>query len=239
MLAFLLAACAGGVPRVPASPDAVLTNADQYFARKKYFQAQHLYKSFLQRYPGHARSDHAQFMLAESMFADEDYALAAVEYRILISNYGYSDYVDDAYLREALCLYYQSPRIELDQRMSEDALNKLKTFPRVFPNSPLVVEAQRYIDEINTKLAKKALDTGVFYLNLKRFDAARIYFDKVITQYPDNIHYAWALYYMGYVQERLLDFDEAQKYYQMVLDYPADLKKLKKLANEGMDRTYY
>jgi len=39
-------------------------------------------------------------MLGESYFNMEEYALAAVEYRVLVTNYGYSEYVDEGYFRK-------------------------------------------------------------------------------------------------------------------------------------------
>ena len=81
------------IPSIPDNPDQLLAKGDAYFQRKKYFQSQELYKAFLLRHPGNARSDHVQFMLAESYYEDDEYAFAGVEYRILVSNYGYSDYV--------------------------------------------------------------------------------------------------------------------------------------------------
>jgi len=133
-----LVGCTGGVPSIPEAPNEILKKADGYFQRGKYWPSSELYKAFLAKYPGDDRSDYAQFMLAESYFNDEEYPLAAVEYRILVSNYGYSDYVDDGYFREGVCLYEQCPKPALDQTKCYEALDKFNRFVQIFPNSPLI-----------------------------------------------------------------------------------------------------
>ena len=83
-------------------PDEKLRIADDFYARKKYTQAGMEYKDFLAVFAGDERGDYAQFMLAESYRGAREYALASVEYRILIADYGYSEYIDDAFFLEGL-----------------------------------------------------------------------------------------------------------------------------------------
>lgn len=219
----LLLGCAGGIPSVPNSPEAALEKGDAYFAREKYFQAQELYKGFLRKYPGHDRSDYAQFRLAESLFASEEFALASVEYRILVSNYGYSDYADDGFFKGALCDYHQSLKPPLDQTKRLEALDKLQQFVRVFPQSPLVPEAQDHIQMIHAKLAEKAFANARFYLKRKRPVSALIYLDKIIANYPNNDFWARAFYFKGKILLERGDRDEAIKMFSQVMAYPRDI----------------
>jgi outer membrane protein assembly factor BamD len=186
--------CAGGMPSIPDSSDAILARGDQYFERGKYYQAQELFKAFIERFAGHDRSDYAQFMLAESYFHQDEFALAAVEYRILVTNYGYSEYVDEGFFREALCNYRQSPKPALDQTKAHEALSQLEQFVQVYRTSPLVPEAERYIGEIREKLARKALENATFYIDRKLYVSALIYLDKIIENYPGNRYWVEAKY---------------------------------------------
>jgi len=174
------------MPNIPSSSDAILARGQEYFNRGKYFESQELFKAFLERFAGHDRSDFAQYMLAESYFRQEEYALAAVEYRVLVTNYGYSEYVDDGFFKEALCNYNLSPKAQLDQTKALEALSQLEQFIRVYPTSPLVPEARNYIGEIHEKLAKKDFETATFYFDRGFYVSALIYLDKVIAEYPDN-----------------------------------------------------
>jgi outer membrane protein assembly factor BamD len=234
-IGLLLIGCAGGIPSIPSSPEAILQKGDAYFARKRYFQAHELYKAFLLRYPGEDRSDYAQFKLAESLYAGEDYALAAVEYHIVVSNYGYSEYVDDGYFKEALCYNHQALKPPLDQTKREDALERLERFITVFPRSPLVPEAQEHIETIREKLAEKAFKNAWFYLKKKRSRSAMIYFDKIIEDYPNNKYWARALFYKGTILVRRGETDEAIRLFSQVIAYP-DQVEVKEMARKELAR---
>lgn len=230
--------CAGGMPSVPSSPDAILAGARDYFDRGKYFQARELYKAFLARYPGNDRSDEAQFYLAESHFYDEEYPLAAIEYRVLVGNYGYSDYVDDAFFKVALCAFQEAPRADLDQTKSFEALSLFRQFMKTFPKSPLVEEARRYIGEINKRLAEKDIKNGLFYYRQKRYDSASIYFEKVIDNYEGNRFWVEALYYQANILLAKGDKEDARSLLEKAMEYPgkADVKKEIEETLHSLDR---
>lgn len=220
----LSSGCAGGIPRIPDTPEDLLIKSDSYYQREKWYQAQELYKAFLARYPGHDRSDYAQFMLAESYYNNREYPLAAVEYQILMNNYGYSEYVDDALFKLGLCFYQQSPKYQRDQQMARDALSKFNQFMQTFPNSPLIPEVEKYVEEIHSKLAKKAFETGHFYFRRKKWTAALIYFNKVIDEYPNNEYWARSAYFKGLILEDRGDIDGAVRSYSRVLTYPENVR---------------
>ena len=223
MVSLSVLGCAAGIPSIPNSPNAIIAKADDHYQRGKYFQSQELYKAFLQRHPGHERSDYAQFMLAESYFSNDEFGLAAVEYRLLIGNYGYSDYVDDGYFKEALSFYEQSPKAVLDQSKCYDALSRLRTFEQVFPTSSLLPEALKYIGIIKRKLANKEFENAMFYYRQKRYKSARIYLDKIIRDYDDNEFWVRALFYKAKILQSNGDKEEALRLYERVLEYPSEI----------------
>ena len=222
-LALALLGCAGGMPRIPDTPDAVLAKADEYFDGHKFFKAQELYKAFISRYPGHDRSDYAQFRLAESYLENREYPLAAVEYQILMSNYGYSEYIDDALFKIGVCYFHESPKPQRDQQKAQDALSRFNQFLQTFPNSPLVPEVDEYIKMLNVKLAEKDFRNGYYYFRRKKLTAAMIYFDKVMNNYPDNAFWAQSVYFKALILEDRGKIDEAIRHYAMVLTYPEDV----------------
>ncbi len=217
--------CAAGMPSIPNSPEEMIAKGERYFNRGKYYQSQELFKAFLERHAGHDRSDYAQLMLAESYFNEGDYALAAVEYRILVTNYGYSDYVDDGFFKEALCNYHQAPKSQLDQTKAYEALSQLEQFVQVYRNSPLAPEAEKHIRLVREKLARKDVENATFYFGRKRYVSALIYLDKVIADYPDNPFWVQA----KYVKARILVIrgereDEAIGLLRDVIAYPGELR---------------
>jgi outer membrane protein assembly factor BamD len=226
LLAFvtgLLSGCAGGFSKTADTPENILVKADDYFQREKWVRAQEMYKAFLSRYPGHERSDYAQFMLAESYFNNREYPLASVEYQIMMNNYSYSEYIDDALYKLGLSDFNQSPKYQRDQQKAIDALSKFNQFLQTFPTSPLVPEVEKQIEVIHLKLAQKSFETGYFYFRRKKWTAALIYFDKVIDEYPNNEFWARSAYFRGMILEDRDDVDGAIRSYSLVLTYPEDI----------------
>lgn len=219
----LCLACAGGMPKIPNTGDEILAKGDEYFENKQYTQSEELYKAFLSRHPGHDRGDYAQFMLAESHYNKRQYPLAAVEYQILMNNYGYSEYIDDALFKLGLCYYAESPRPERDQQMARDALSRFNQFLQTYPNSRLAPDVEDYIERIHLKLAEKAFDTGYYYFRRKKLKAAMIYFDKVIDNYQDNEYWARSVYFKAQALEKRGRKEEAIRHYAILLTYPDDL----------------
>lgn len=231
----VVTACAGSIPSIPNTPEAILERGDAYFERGKYFQSAELYKAFIERHAGHDRSDYAQFRLAESYFEDHQYALAAVEYQVLISNYGYSEFVDDALFRMGVCFWEQSPKSSLDQQRTVDALSRFNQFLQTFPSSPLVPEVQRYVRLCNAKLAQKDLSTARFYYRHKKYRAATIYCDKIIDNYPDNEAWVEALYIKGNILMTRGQKEEAAALFSTIMNYPEDIR-LKHMAEDMLKK---
>ena len=219
--------CAGGIPSVPDDPDAALEKGDRYFQRGKYFQAQEVYKGFLQKHAGHARSDYAQYMLGESYFGEEAYAMAVVEYQILVTNYGYSDYVDDAFLGKALSLLKQAPKTPLDQSICKEARDILEQFIQVFPNSDRLPDAMAALAEVNLKLAKKDFDTMKFYFRGKQYRATMRYVDVIIDGYPQNEYWYRAHFYRGMILRARGDNEGAMRAFNTLVSAEERYKETK------------
>lgn len=223
--------CAGPYKaKVVNQPTEKLEIADGLFNRGKYQDAIVEYKDYLAVFAGDERSDYAQFKLAEAYRLDENYPLAAVEYRILINDYGYSEYVDDAFYLESLCYYKQARRVERDQTKTFEARSRIIRFLRLFPNSPRMDEAKELLAEINDKLADKKFMAAKLYFSLEHYNAASIYFRNVVDEYPDT---RWAVkshYYLGRILEESGKIERAADEYRMVTSSSSNVEEKDKAA---------
>lgn len=203
ILMLVLAASCGGPykARRVNLPNEKLAIADMLFQRGKYADAVVEYKDFLASFAGDERSDYAQFRIAECYRLDEDYALAIVEYRILINDFGYSEYIDDAFFLEGLCAFEQAPRAERDQTKTHEALDRITRFLQLFPDSPRKAEAEHVHAQILERLGEKAFDAARLYYSKKRLASAMIYYDKIIENYPGTIWAGKSYYYRGVILE--------------------------------------
>jgi outer membrane protein assembly factor BamD len=215
-------ACTGGIPKVPATPEAVLERADDYQSRGKHTAAISLYQAFLDRYVGHERADYAQFKLAESHLATDQLPLAAVEYQVLITNYGYSEWVDDALFQIGVCYWREAPRAARDQQKAIDALSRFNQFLTTYPDNPRAAEARDYVRQIHTRLAEKAFTAAKWYYHRHEPMAAIVYCDKIIENYPDNPYWVEALYLKGIALSDRARYEEAMEQFKRILEYPGD-----------------
>lgn len=231
-VAMLIASCGGPykAKRIE-SPDQKLTLANELFERGKFNRSAVEYKDFLATFAGDERSDFAQFRLAESYRLDEQYALAAVEYRILVSDYGYSEYVDDAFFLEGVCAFKQANRAERDQTKSYEALNRVNRFLQIFPSSPRREEAEKLLLEIHRRLGKKDFLNAKLYYSMGQHDAALIYFDKVIASFPSTVWAQRSHFYRGMIMRDRGYREEAIKSFEIALREPDKLPEREEAAS--------
>jgi outer membrane protein assembly factor BamD len=226
LAAAFLSSCGGSyVARKVSMPGDKLALADGLFEKGKYARAVVEYRDFLATFAGDERSDYAQYRIAESYRMEKEYSLAAVEYRILVSDYGYSDYVDDAFFLEGLCAFKQAPRVERDQTKSYEALDRLNRYLQLFPNSPRRAEAESVVKEIHDRLAKKEFFNAKLYFSKKRYAAALVYFTKITDLYPETLWARRSQYYMGRIMEAKRDWAGAVKAYGDALSAAGDFSE--------------
>lgn len=128
----------------------------------------------------------AQFYLAESYFNANRFLLAASEYERYSQFHPNSERRELADFKKSLSYYELSPRYKLDQTYTEQAIENFRLFLSRFPNSEYADEAGEYISELRSKLARKSYTAGEFYKRTNRYNAAAVYYDIVIDNYPET-----------------------------------------------------
>lgn len=131
----------------------------------------------------------AQYYLAESYMNNSRYLLAASEYERYYTLFPRSERRPEVQFKEAYCYYKLSPRYKLDQTYTRRAIEKFRLFNNRFPESDKVEEAGTYIEEMRSKLAKKHYYSADLYMRTDQYQAAIIYYDLTIDNFPETI---WA-----------------------------------------------
>ncbi|HZF69074.1 MAG TPA: outer membrane protein assembly factor BamD [Gemmatirosa sp.] len=72
----------------------------------------------------------------------------------------------------------------LDPQYGQTSLGIYRQMATLYPDSPLVPDAQRRIAEITGQMAWKDYETGMHYQRRKAWDSAIIYFKDVVRLYP-------------------------------------------------------
>lgn len=156
---------------------------------EKYRDAAEAFETVINLGRGTDYAQEAQYYLAESYLNSSRYLLAASEYERHYTLYPRSEKREEVQFKEAFCYYKLSPRYKLDQTYTRRSIEKFRLFNDRYPNSDRREEAAKYIEEMRAKLAKKNYYAADLYMRTDRYQAAIIYYDLTIDNYPETI---WA-----------------------------------------------
>lgn len=131
----------------------------------------------------------AQLMLARAYRGNEEFLLAANEFTRFTQIYRSDPRVPQASYELAMTYYDRSPRYQLDQTDTEQAIAQFQLFMTRYPDDPLTADAQARIIELRDKLAHKRFDAASQYELRDFFEAAALTYESVFNDYYDT---SWA-----------------------------------------------
>ena len=165
-------------------PEKKFEKGKEYYNNEEYQQALTLFDDILSYYRGSQRGKKVAYYHAYSHFGVGSYKVAAFRFKSYYKSYGRSEKAEDALYMNAFCLYKQSPRVELDQQMTQKALDAFKLFLEKFPNSDRIPECNKYMDKLRDKLKQKAYEKARLWYQILDYKAAITAFDNLLDQYP-------------------------------------------------------
>lgn len=190
----IFAGCSSSIDTTNMTPEDRLSYAIKLYTDEDYLEAINELQALLLQYPGSAISDDAEFYLAKTRFAREEYIMAAFEFSKLIKNMPASDFVPESQYLLADCYYELSPNFNLDQKYTKKAIQEFQAFIDFFPTNERVPDAEKKIDELNNKLAEKTYLIASIYEKMDYLKAAVIYYNDVIETYHDTPYASQAQY---------------------------------------------
>ncbi len=211
-------ACGGNKLRANITTEERLAYAMQLFEKHDYLDARTQFRIITLNAPGSAIVDQAQFHLAECHFHIGEFIVAAAEYEKVLRLYARSEYLDDAQYKIALCYYELSPKADLDQKYTSQAVEEFQKFLEDYPESELKDEASQKLQELRHKLAKKEYSSADLYRRLSYFDAALVYYDEVLNRYYDTVFAEPALYFKAEILCKLLRYSGAKEALYQLMD---------------------
>ena len=183
-LAGLLAGC--GASTVPAvhSEQERLAQGRRAFEQREYNVALELLKSYVANNAGGADVDQAIELLGESYLRIKEWSEAQSQFERLLRDYPESDSAAAASFRLGTALWGQSRGPAFDQEYTLKALEQWEGYLRAYPGHWRNGEAETRVQLARERLADKLASSGMLYLKLKRTGPARVYFRRVLDEYP-------------------------------------------------------
>jgi len=146
--------------------------AKEYFEAKQFVKSSELLGQIIPRYRATDEAEELNWLYAQSYYGMKQYDLASSYFKSLAEQYPYGKYAEEATFLGAICDYNLSPRAELDQTNTRNAIEGFHLFINKYPSSSKVKEADDHISEMQDRLVEKSYLNARLYYNMKEYKAA-------------------------------------------------------------------
>lgn len=167
-------------------PEYKYAKAEEYFAKKKYRNAQQLYEQLFPVLKGTAKFEDLYYKWCYCYYYLGEYREAENLFKGFLEVFPNSVHAEEVDYMRSYCFYKQSPKLELEQVNTIKAMAMMQTFINTHPESPRVKEATEIIDKSRAKLEMKDYRAAKLYYDLSQFRAAAIAFDLLLNSYPES-----------------------------------------------------
>ena len=185
---FMLGACSNQFSKVLKSTDYEykLKKADEYFANKKYRNAEQLYVELFPVFKGSDKFEELYYKYAYCSFYQKNYLDAENLFKGFLGVFPNSPKAEEVSFMHAFTFYKQSPKVELEQINTSKAIGMMQSFISTYPNSTRIAEANEIIAKCREKLEEKEYMAAKLYYNIQQYHAAGISFTNLLNTYPES-----------------------------------------------------
>lgn len=198
-------------------------------------------------YQGTKKGEKLTYYTANSYFQVKDYQLASYYFKQYQQMYPKGKHAEESAYLQAFCTYLRSPRYELDQSISYQAIGELQSFVSRYPKSIRVVKAEELIKKLNLKQEQKDYNIALLYYKMESYQACITSFENLLDNYSDSPNREKYMYYIGkaYYEYAAKSIPQKQKerfekmveaYNNLLYLYPKSeyLAELKPLSEKAM-----
>jgi outer membrane protein assembly factor BamD len=216
------------------------------YEKKKYNKATAVFEELYTTSRGDANAENIHYYFGKSYYGAGDYLLASYFFEDFVYKYPYSKFVEDAAYTNAMCYYKDSPDNPLDQTSTYKAIDQMQYFVDRYPESPLVKECNKRIDELRAKLESKAYRVAFQYYRMEYYQAACVAFTLLLKDFPDTDRRSKCSYYViksSYIlainsikskkEERMASVSKNFDKFAFGIKDPQDLKEVTQLMEKS------
>lgn len=219
----LLVGCSGSDQLTYTGPEEAYQKGMDQFEEEDYQQSIRLFRAVFEYGRGNEWAPKARFQLAMAQRKLGKHLVAANEFKRFTQLYRNNELLPRAEFERANSYYLRSPMYRLDQSDSRQGISLFRLFIDRHPNHDLVPEAEKKIEELRGKLARKKYAAGQLYEERDMWDAATTVYEDAFDQYPDTPWADDALFgavrsYIRYA-DRSVQQKQAERYQKAIQNY--------------------
>lgn len=207
---------------------------NRLYEQKKYSKSIRLFEQIATAYRGKPQAEKLFYLFSQAYYKTDQYYLAAYQFESFVSNYPKSEKHEECLFLAAKCFSTLSPEYSLDQKDTQNAIDKLQDFIDRYPSSMYSPEANVLLKNLVQKIEKKVYENAKGYHTISDYKSAIVAFDLFINEYLGTPYKEDALFYRfdseynlainsipTKMEERL---NEAKKMYSNLIKFKADTK---------------
>lgn len=183
----LVSSCSG-YQKLLKSTDSDLKKekAKEFYAAGQYVKSSELLGQILPRYRATEEAEELNWMNCMSYYGMKDYFMAGSYFKTFVDQFPFGKHAEEANFLVAYCDYKISPRPELDQDNTRNALEEFNLFITRYGFSPKVEECKKYITELQDKLVEKSHNSAKLYYDMHEYKAAVVAINNSLKQYATS-----------------------------------------------------
>ena len=188
LIVLVLASSCGEYEKLLKSTDADLKKekAKEYYAAGQYVKSSELLGQILPRFRATDEAEELNWMYAQSYYGMKDYFMAGSYFKTFVDQFPFGKHAEEAHFLVGMCDYQISPRSELDQEYTKNALEEFNIFINRYAYSPKVDECKIMISELQDKLVEKSHNNAKLYYDMKEYKAAVVAINNSLKQYANS-----------------------------------------------------
>jgi outer membrane protein assembly factor BamD len=145
-----------------------------------------IFKKIVDKVPYSPYASKAQYKLGLLLLKLGRYDEARDEFQKVCDNYPDSEWSSPAKFQLAIATSKASGGADYDSTTVEEATKKLTEFVQQHPEADISPQAMQQLKSLRNREAKKNFDIAEFYLKQKKYKAAAVYYEIVLSRYPDS-----------------------------------------------------
>jgi outer membrane protein assembly factor BamD len=188
LIILVLASSCGEYEKLLKSTDADLKKekAKEYYAAGQYVKSSELLEQILPRYRATDEAEELNWMHAQSSYGMKDYFMAGSYFKTFVDQFPFGKHAEEGNYLVAMCDYKISPRSELDQESTKNALEEFSLFINRYAYSPKVDECKKMVAELQDKLVEKSHNNAKLYYDMTQYKAAVVAINNSLKQYATS-----------------------------------------------------
>lgn len=188
LIIFVLVSSCGEYEKLLKSTDADLKKekAKEYYAQGQYAKSSELLSQILPRFRATEEAEELNWIYCQSYYGMKDYYMAGSYFKTFVDQFPFGKYAEEANYLVAMCDYKISPRPELDQESTRNALEEFNIFINKFAYSPRVEECKKLSTELQDKLVEKSRHNAKLYYDMKEYKAAVVALNNSLKEYANS-----------------------------------------------------